>query len=42
MIPVTDLPGAVERLGGPPEYVAENRRRLEEMARRQVALVRQG
>ena len=38
MVPIAGLVEAAQRPGGPPEYVAANRPRLVEMARRQVAL----
>ena len=40
MVPVAQLNDAILRLGGRPDYVAENQKRLEEMARRQVAELR--
>ena len=42
MVPIARLAEAAERLGGPPEHAAANRRRLLEMARRQVELARSG
>lgn len=40
MVPTAELPDAVRSLGGPPEYAATNRPRLEEVAHRQAELAR--
>jgi electron transport complex protein RnfB len=42
MVPLEQLAGAIERVGGPPEHQAEIRRRLWPAAERQRALARGG
>ncbi len=37
MVPVAELSDAIARVGGRPDYVADNQERLDEMAQRQVA-----
>jgi hypothetical protein len=42
MVPVEELPEAVEHLGGPTQYAEENRSRFLEAAQRQISMMRGG